>query len=1043
MKITFVSAGAGSGKTYRLTDILHDRLTVQSVRPSGVIATTFTVKAATELRERARSFLLARGAFSTAAELDQARIGTVNSVCGELLQRFAFEAKLPTEQQVLGEKQAPVLLARCIDAVRDGPQLQALMAVADRLGIESWEQDLKQLIDLVRANGVDPADLHGMAQTNADRLVAVLEKPAVEDLDAALISAIDAAEPLLLAAIEKRKVKKTQDYLDLCRDVRRAVREQRCAWSQWAKLSKAEPQAGLVDEVEPVAHAAGRHAAHPELHRDVRVYLQGLFELGQAVLGEFSERKRELGQIDFVDQERLLLGVLDHTEVQATLAEELDLLLVDEFQDTSPIQLALFLKLARLAREVVWVGDVKQAIYSFRGSDAALMRQVLQALPGLGGKEDFLDTSRRSRPSLVSLVNAVFVPAFAPELSERQVALRPHRPEPNTGAAFANWLLMGKNIPEQIAALGQGITELFASGRQVVDRHTGQNRVARFGDVAVLARSNERVTAVAAALTAQGIPAATAQPGLLQKPEVVLAMACLRRLIDAQDTVATAEILSLADCQAPETWLEDRLRYLQAGGSPAEWREAGAEAHPLLARIAQLRGQLPVLAPREALELVIAHADLARLVLQWSRSDEIARSRLANLDALIDLAGSYEDDCRSTRAPATVSGLIVWLQQQAADATDWLPEPELDAVKVLTHHGAKGLEWPIVILMDLDAEVKDRLWDLSAESPEQLDLNQPLKDRFIRYWPWPYGKQKNVQVADDIAQMPVAQRFREAAVAEAKRLLYVSMTRARDLLVFARPAGKAAGAWLKTLNAPWLLPKQPTSQLQLPDGSHVPYEHWELAVPGPVDAAADAAQPLHWFPPIGPRSERLPLIVSPSSAGAVGCEVVDQVRIGERIALRSGADMQRVGSAIHGCIAAAFAAHGALTAQAIGEVLSAWDADHVAPDDMLAQIDALRAWLSQRWAGARIHCEIPVEARRDNGQVLKGQIDLLVETPGGWVLLDHKSNPGSAATREEVVARYSGQLRLYKEGVERATGRPVVETWLYFPVAGSVMRVEL
>jgi ATP-dependent helicase/nuclease subunit A len=113
------------------------------------------------------------------------------------------------------------------------------------------------------------------------------------------------------------------------------------------------------------------------------------------------------------------------------------------------------------------------------------------------------------------------------------------------------------------------------------------------------------------------------------------------------------------------------------------------------------------------------------------------------------------------------------------------------------------------------------------------------------------------------------------------------------------------------------------------------------------------------------------------------------------------------------------------------------------PRSRAPQIGALNGWLAQRWPGARIHCEIPVEARRDNGQVLKGQIDLLLETDNGWVLIDHKSNPGDASTREEVVRRYGGQLRLYKEGVERATGRQVVETWLYFPVAGSAVRVQL
>jgi ATP-dependent exoDNAse (exonuclease V) beta subunit len=84
--------------------------------------------------------------------------------------------------------------------------------------------------------------------------------------------------------------------------------------------------------------------------------------------------------LDFADQEHQLLTLLDHPEVAAVLEDELDLLMVDEFQDTSPIQLALFLKLARFARRVYWVGDVKQAIYGFRGSDTALMQAILAAL---------------------------------------------------------------------------------------------------------------------------------------------------------------------------------------------------------------------------------------------------------------------------------------------------------------------------------------------------------------------------------------------------------------------------------------------------------------------------------------------------------------------------------------------------------------------------------------------------------------------------------------------------------------------------------------
>ena len=131
--------------------------------------------------------------------------------------------------------------------------------------------------------------------------------------------------------------------------------------------------------------------------------------------------------LDFVDQERRIFDLLDDEHVRATLADELEVLFVDEFQDTSPIQLALFMKLAVLADRVIWVGDIKQAIYGFRGSDPDLMQSVLDAVEAGGGATDVLEYSWRSRPSLVSYINEIFVPAFANRLEREQVALSPKR----------------------------------------------------------------------------------------------------------------------------------------------------------------------------------------------------------------------------------------------------------------------------------------------------------------------------------------------------------------------------------------------------------------------------------------------------------------------------------------------------------------------------------------------------------------------------------------------------------------------------------------
>jgi superfamily I DNA/RNA helicase len=111
------------------------------------------------------------------------------------------------------------------------------------------------------------------------------------------------------------------------------------------------------------------------------------------------------------------------------------------------------------------------------------------------------------------------------------------------------------------------------------------------------------------------------------------------------------------------------------------------------------------------------------------------RMRLANLESLVELAEQYEDLCRSGQQTVSISGLILWLGDIAEQEQDMLAEPAIDAVKLMTHHAAKGLEWPVVILTDLGKDIKDRLWSISAQSGTNFDAQNPLADRFIRYYP--------------------------------------------------------------------------------------------------------------------------------------------------------------------------------------------------------------------------------------------------------------------------------------------------------------------
>ena len=114
-------------------------------------------------------------------------------------------------------------------------------------------------------------------------------------------------------------------------------------------------------------------------------------------------------------------------------------------------------------------------------------------------------------------------------------------------------------------------------------------------------------------------------------------------------------------------------------------------------------------------------------------------------------------------------------------------------------------------------------------------------------------------------------------------------------------------------------------------------------------------------------------------------------------------------------------------------MLAAWQCvETLDAAEVLAQLAALRAWIAERWPSAGTQAEVPIEACLPNGQVVKGQVDLLLDAPSGWILIDHKANPCGDAAWEEVARRYSGQLKLYKDAIELATSRPVAEVWLIF-----------
>lgn len=1049
--IEFVSAGAGSGKTYRLTTILSEALASDTARPAGVVAMTFTLKAAAELRQRARRALLDRGRLDLSTAVGQSRIGTVNAVCNQLLQRFCFELGQSPDQTVLSDEQSMQMMRRALEAVLEPAERDKLVQYGDRFDLaqNEWDKPVRDIVYAARSNGIGADQLLAMGPANADAMLANWPRPSGDGalLTASLVAAMSDAEQSLSKVVEENlaagtKVQKnTQEALEELRSCRKYFADGIWKWKHWVSLTQLNAGAKHKARVQPVLDAAAVVETHPQFQNDVCGYLVLVFELAAAALATYEKAKREAGAQDFTDQEMLFLRALHESEsVRSTLAEELDLVLVDEFQDTSPIQLAVFVELAKLARRSVWVGDPKQAIYGFRGTDSRLIAAVLGAIPSWGGTLGApLTNSHRSVPSLVRLVNEAFTPAF-PKLPPDAIQLAPVRTEHPKQESLIAWALDTSNVEDDFRAMGPALTELLNSGLEVQDGATKAWRPMNPGDIAVLCRYNYQIPLVAAALHKWGLPCVSTRPGLCATPEATLVLSCLRRMHDPSDSVATAFIVSLFDSLPAEVWLDDRLRYLRSRGAPAAWKAGVPDAHPLIVRLDSLRGRLAALTPLEALSLARAESEVWRAAAQWSLNPQEAGARAANVEALVRMAASYEDECRSSKRPATVAGLLQWFADKAVAQLDARAAASGGAVEVVTHHSSKGLEWPVVVLTGMDAEARTGLWDVRTRTNEEFDAQDPLRARFVHYWPRPYGSRRMPDVLKRAQASPLGVEMQEQSADEHKRLLYVSCTRARDILVVAYRS-KLQTPWLASIGASNLFIGG-EGNLVLNDGTVVrrqqrSWKYEDLVASPPSKVATDR----RWLIPRA-RKQHLALWVRPSAEadGDYRTEAIEAV--GTRIPLRARVDMSSLGSALHNSIAFYIASGGLTTKEAIASVLARWGVGvAVDVDAVVAQARALMQWVESKWPAARVWAEVPVEVKLKSEQIVKGQIDLLVELADAWVLIDHKADPRSAADSDRLAAAYGAQLEAYANAVIEGTGKAVVERWLFLPVAAQAVKV--
>ena len=877
-----VEACAGSGKTWLLVSRIV-RLLLAGARPSSILAITFTRKAALEMQSRLRIWLreLARADDRTilafleeraldpaeaATHIDAARTlleSTMDAVPGVtistfhgwflgLLQRAPLDE--PSAGGMLEERSSPLLKeARRLFAEEvargDDPGLVAafdflverydlgsthgLIGEFIRRRADWWawtgggEQALETALHLLRQDTpVDPdAPLIAQFRSSAQGMAELRELAGLLAVNGKGVARDEGRARALQIALE------SEDDDGFFEHVCQAL---------FTEGGRGDPFKCKATNAGANRLGVAGQERFLELHaacadRFMRIRTQraeqsafrvnaAVFRCGAACLGQLQRLKAHRRIVDFTDVEWRVHQLVSRSDNAQYMLHRLDAryenILVDEFQDTNPLQWQVLLAWLRAAEEagsgptVFLVGDPKQSIYAFRGADARLFREAREHLRAHRGAAVIeQNVSYRCASAVLDVVNQVFgnngeYDGFVLHETARHglrgrvellpLALAPEddREVPEEGGGQADPLtrpppvLSGGPRAAEAGAVALRIGEVV--GRMLVDDRSG-TRPARYRDVMILIRKRRHLDDFEAALRAAGIPYVTSrQGGLLERLESGDFQALLRFLITPFADLDLARALrspvfscSDADLQAiaasdGETWWE-RLRSIDDAGqaSPALER-----ARRLLQSWLAVADRLPV---HDLLDRIYFDADVVRRY-RAAVPPALVQSVSANLHAFLELALALD----SGRYPS-LPGFLHALEDLLGGTDDEAPDEGIadageDAVRLLTVHGAKGLEAPVVFVVD--AHAFDRTdsfhilveWPAGRESPSRFHARTKREE-----------------------DVPSARPLLDAAAANANReeanALYVAMTRAKQMLVVSGTSSSrpAASTWYRRI----------------------------------------------------------------------------------------------------------------------------------------------------------------------------------------------------------------------------------------------------
>ena len=1074
-RVTYISAGAGSGKTYTLTHLLANHIagkkknedgeweSCEQVDPEKVILTTYTKKAAAEFREKAKSVLYEEGRnnpmlYEAAARLEQASIGTVHAVANSFVQKYWYYLGLSPQQKVIAEEDVNFYISQSLAELPTEEEIKFMNRFRYQFSIEKprdpgnramgtypdygfWKDLLVKVIKESETFGV--TDLENSRQKSLELVRSLYSSDKKFPTSDEIKDVIDEVLNAIKEAPKRVQQRTKAQLADNIRKYKSVPDDISFLWLKGFKAALSDPlnRTTIAENAPEAVELNGRLDPWkcPYVLAMNEQLVNTIFDMAERWKDGYEQYKSQNHLLDYDDMERYMLKLLTRDDVREDIRNSYEYLFVDEFQDSSPIQVQIFDELSKLMRQSYWVGDYKQAIYGFRGTDTDLVKAVVESISS--GENDNhlaepLGICWRSEPAITQVVNNVFIPIFQNDgLDENMVRLEPRQRNENEAIVNEPLLLWNLNYDrkdEVYQEIARRIAVMVSQGVQP-------------SDIAVLNNGNSDLNMLAAELRKYNLPVRRSDGSIKEEKEKELLFALLSLLVNKRNTMAMLQIHYLT---TPNSSLGQLLDEKLADNE-------FLSRHPLIQRLFDKCDNFKQQSVSSLVESIIIEMDLYGESRHWdttTRGFNILRT-------CIEIARQYEEHCLQLGLPATISGYMNYV-----DTTEIKTEGDSDGVCLYTIHGSKGLEWKYVILTSMENDYLDKFYQWNYFGVQTIHDTLPTAGNLyvpmtIIVLPWIFGASHNPP-AEMMASIKGKDNKNEIALtnsvkSEAIRKLYVGMTRASEHLILAWIKTKKIGdpvKWFRNIGATLAEPTSGMTQIDLFQTEDL-FSIEFLPSPGDADTLnypsqrnTDKVLSIKFEDEVAYKHRD----IQPSMVESIADEVETLLdKPLQRIPIEDVKDedtMAKVGTCIHNIFCAIDKNHNEAF---VSSVIQSHNMQKHLPNasSILLAWDTLIDFLTKSYGAAvEIYHERPFKYE-SNGQIVTGSIDLVWKTDKGCYVIDYKTYPnwkkGSVTSPEDkhYAGKYKGQLDCYQTALEKA-GEIVLAKLIYYPVTQFVVEVK-